>query len=116
MVEKENNDEIKETKNTDECGDNCGHDHKDLDINETIKQMGDLLYHNTHKKGETIKDTYKFWDTQPVPKIKEVVDHIGPIDDKNDWDGLRKTPLNLPNDYYWHDININDKKELQMVR
>jgi len=88
------------------------------DINSTLKQMGDLLYNNKKlKKGEQVKDQYKFWDTQPVPSFKDQQNNnkIGPIDEKEDLDSLRKIPLNLPKNYYWHDINIKDKKELKMV-
>jgi len=114
MVEKEKETNTKKEEHTG-CGDNCGHDHPS-DYSDTIKQMGDLLYHgNKNKKSNDVKDIYKFWDTQPVPKIKDSVELIGPIDDKNDWDAVRKEPLKLPEKYYWNDININDKKDLRMV-
>jgi glycylpeptide N-tetradecanoyltransferase len=88
------------------------------DINSTLKQMGDLLYNNKNlKRGEQAKDKYKFWDTQPVPSFKDEVNTttIGPIDESEDLELIRKIPLNLPKNYSWHDINIKDKKELKMV-
>ena len=119
--ENDNKIESKTETNIDSCckvGSGCGKDQNE-DINCTLKQMGDLLYNNKNlKRGEHAKDKYKFWDTQPVPSFKDEVNTttIGPIDESEDLELIRKIPLNLPKSYSWHDINIKDKKELKMVK
>jgi hypothetical protein len=117
MEKIDENDNKIESKNEDKI-DNVENIDQNQDINSTLKQMGDLLYNNKKlKKGEHAKDQYKFWDTQPVPKFKDEINTstIGPIDESEDLELIRKIPLNLPKSYSWHDINIKDKKELKMV-
>lgn len=90
----------------------------DNDIEDAQKQFQNMMFHNQKmKKGEMVKEKYAFWDGQPVPSFHtEKSDKIGPIDDKNDLEALRKTPYNLPKNFEWHDVDINNKKELQAVR
>lgn len=81
-----------------------------------FKEMNELLFNKKFKKGEQIKDIYKFWDTQPVTNFKEESSKLGPIDDKNDLDAVRKEPLALPKNFFWQDIDIKNKKELTQVK
>ena len=63
-----------------------------------------------------IKNEYKFWDTQPVPKIKsEDSTEIGPINLENDLEKERKDPLKLPASFSWYDIDINKDTDLTNV-
>lgn len=91
---------------------------ENTDIKEEIKnfkEMNELLFNKKFKKGEQIKDVYKFWDTQPVTNFKEESVKLGPIDDKNDLEAVRKEPLALPKNFFWQDIDIKNKKELTQV-
>lgn len=86
------------------------------EVDEMMKQIGDMMYNNNNvKKGEQHKDTYKFWDTQPVPKFNSEIENEGPLDNKNDLEAVRKEPYNLPKNFNWHDIDIKNKKELKQV-
>jgi len=83
----------------------------------TLKEMGELLSHKSkYKKGDIIKDEYKFWGTQPVNDFKhDEIKPIGPIDVEKSVDDVQKLPYKLPTNFSWHDVNIKDKKELNMV-
>lgn len=67
------------------------------------------------KKEEGPKEKYAFWDSQPVPKIQSNVEETGPIENKT-LDEVRKEPYNLPKNYSWYDLDINDPKDLKKVR
>lgn len=93
-------------------------DDENVDVKDemkSFKEMNELLFNKKFKKGEHIKDVYKFWDTQPVTNFKEETVKLGPIDDKNDLEAVRKEPLALPKDFIWQDIDIKNKKELTQV-
>ncbi len=91
---------------------------ENVDVKEELKnykEMNELLFNKKFKKGEQIKDTYKFWDTQPVTNFKESSVKLGPIDDKNDLESVRKEPLPLPKNFFWQDVDIKNKKDLTQV-
>jgi glycylpeptide N-tetradecanoyltransferase len=80
----------------------------------SIKQM--LFKNSSNKKGEQMKDAYKFWDTQPVPKMfSEDAKEVGPIDTDNDVEKERKEPYKLPTGFTWYDVDINSDSDLTMV-
>jgi glycylpeptide N-tetradecanoyltransferase len=84
------------------------------DILNSLKQM--LFKSGSQKKGEQVKDSYKFWDTQPVPKMNsEDTTEVGPIDTDNDVEKERQEPYKLPTGFSWYDMEIHDDKELTMV-
>lgn len=87
------------------------------ELEDQLKYMKELLNQPSRRSGqENIKDKYKFWDTQPVPSFKDSMPTaIGPIDGKDDYDAVRKTPYALPKNFEWYDVDINDKKDLKMV-
>lgn len=85
--------------------------------NEYINAMKEVLFKNRNNKSEQVKNEYKFWDTQPVPKIKsEDSTEIGPIDLENDLEKERKDPLKLPASFSWYDIDINKDTDLTKVK
>lgn len=50
---------------------------------------------------------YKFWNTQPVPKIdEEVQDGNGPIEPDLSPEQIRKEPLNLPSGFEWCELDL----------
>jgi len=84
---------------------------------ENINSLKDALFKHKMNKSEQVKDNYKFWDTQPVPKIKsDDSDEIGPLDTNNDVEKERKEPLKLPNTFSWSDIDINNNSDLTKVK
>lgn len=83
---------------------------------EHVDMLEQMTFGNKLRPGETIKDNYKFWDTQPVPSFKsQKIEKIGPIDETEDWDALRKTPYNLPKGFSWEDVDIKNKNDLKEV-
>lgn len=60
---------------------------------------------------------HDFWDTQPVPRLNEVVSSeiSGPIDAQKTVDDIRKNPYNLPDGYEWCETDVNDEKTLSEV-
>uniref|UniRef100_A0A0L0P3Z3 Glycylpeptide N-tetradecanoyltransferase n=1 Tax=Candidozyma auris TaxID=498019 RepID=A0A0L0P3Z3_CANAR len=81
-------------------------------IEELLKLMlmGEVL-NETQKK--QMKD-YKFWKTQPVPSLDEVVDNYGPIEVKTPAD-VPDEPLPLLNEFYWLTIDVESLSELDEV-
>lgn len=82
-------------------------------IEELLKliSMGEVLNETQQKQ---MKD-YKFWKTQPVPSLDEVVETDGPID-------ATKTPLDIPDeplpllgDFEWSTIDVESSSELDEV-
>lgn len=58
------------------------------------------------------KKLYEFWDSQPVPKLNEV---IGPDTNESvegDKTDIRKEPYTLPNGFVWDTLDLNNEKEL----
>lgn len=85
--------------------------------NKAMDEIRQLLFNQKkNKKGEQIKEEYKFWDTQPVPKINsEDNDLIGPINTENDIDKEKKEPYNLPTGFSWWDVDINKDSDITKV-
>jgi hypothetical protein len=113
--QKNDKDDQNEDNNQDNNQDNKDNNQgNDEDMQNLLKQM---LFKNNIKKGEQVKDIYKFWDTQPVPRMdSEEATEVGPIISENDIEVERKEPYNLPTGYIWYDIDIHDDKELTMVK
>jgi glycylpeptide N-tetradecanoyltransferase len=86
--------------------------------NKAMEEIRQMLYsQKKNKKGEQIKDSYKFWDTQPVPKINsEDQDTVGPIETDNDVEKERKEPYPLPKGFTWWDVDINKDSDLTKVK
>lgn len=58
-------------------------------------------------EGKTQND-YKFWDTQPVPKLDEVVTEHGPIEADKKPEELKKEPLALPKGFEWCELDLSN--------
>ncbi len=81
-----------------------------------LNTLKEVLFKKKNNKSEAVKTEYKFWDTQPVPKIQsEDTSEIGPIDTENDVEKERKEPLKLPASYSWYDVDINNESDLWKV-
>jgi len=59
------------------------------------------------------KDSHKFWDTQPVPKLSENINDAGPIDANVDVSSVRQEPYNMPGGFEWCILNVEDPVQLQ---
>jgi glycylpeptide N-tetradecanoyltransferase len=89
----------------------------ELNQKDNLHSLKDALFKLKKNKSEQVKDNYKFWDTQPVPKIKsDDSDEIGPLDENNDIEKERKEPFKLPNTFSWYDIDINNSNDLSKVK
>lgn len=80
---------------------------------EELNKLAEIL--KLKKKGEDIKDHYKFWDTQPVPNFKDDYKDmkIGPIEENNKVEEVKKEPYSLPKNFYWKDVDIKNSNDLQ---
>lgn len=58
---------------------------------------------------------HKFWSTQPVPRLDEVVTEEGPIEPDMPKDDLRQEPYKLPAGYVWSLIDLNIESEMTDV-
>jgi glycylpeptide N-tetradecanoyltransferase len=89
----------------------------EMDNTEMLNSLKQMLYKSSsNKKGDQIKENYKFWDTQPVPKITSLdTSEVGPIDNDNDVEKERQEPYKLPSNFSWYDLDINDNSDLSKV-
>ncbi|TSK20190.1 Glycylpeptide N-tetradecanoyltransferase 2 [Bagarius yarrelli] len=60
---------------------------------------------------EATKHKYQFWDTQPVPKLNEVVTTHGPIEP--DKENVRQEPYSLPQGFMWDTLDLSNAEVLK---
>ncbi|XP_063565978.1 glycylpeptide N-tetradecanoyltransferase 2 isoform X6 [Gorilla gorilla gorilla] len=60
---------------------------------------------------EAAKHRYQFWDTQPVPKLDEVITSHGAIEP--DKDNIRQEPYSLPQGFMWDTLDLSDTEVLK---
>uniref|UniRef100_A0A3Q2VD60 Glycylpeptide N-tetradecanoyltransferase n=1 Tax=Haplochromis burtoni TaxID=8153 RepID=A0A3Q2VD60_HAPBU len=60
---------------------------------------------------EAAKHKYQFWDTQPVPKLNEVVTSHGPIE--ADKENIRQEPYSLPQGFMWDTLDLSNADVLK---
>ncbi|CAL8342586.1 unnamed protein product [Arctogadus glacialis] len=60
---------------------------------------------------EASRRSYQFWDTQPVPKLGEVVTSHGSIEP--DKDNIREEPYTLPQGFCWDALDLGDPAVLK---
>lgn len=58
---------------------------------------------------------YKFWSTQPVPALDDVVETDGPIEQDKQIQEIRNEPYALPNGYEWCTVDLDDEMECKAV-
>lgn len=82
-------------------------------IEELLKliSMGEVLNEAQQKQ---MKD-YKFWKTQPVPSLDEVVSAEGPIDATKTPEDVPDSPLPLLGDFEWSTIDVESSSDLDEV-
>lgn len=63
-------------------------------------------------KGE-VKDSYKFWEEQPVPQFKKDIGvEFGPINKDCKVEEERQIPYKLPDGYEWADVDVTNEGQL----
>uniref|UniRef100_A0A8C5J8W3 Glycylpeptide N-tetradecanoyltransferase n=1 Tax=Junco hyemalis TaxID=40217 RepID=A0A8C5J8W3_JUNHY len=60
---------------------------------------------------EAAKRKYQFWDTQPVPKLNEVITSHGAIEP--DKDNVRLEPYSLPQGFMWDTLDLSNAEVLK---
>uniref|UniRef100_A0A8C5P2X4 Glycylpeptide N-tetradecanoyltransferase n=1 Tax=Jaculus jaculus TaxID=51337 RepID=A0A8C5P2X4_JACJA len=60
---------------------------------------------------EATKHRYQFWDTQPVPKLNEVITSHGAIEP--DKDNVCQEPYSLPQGFMWDTLDLSDARVLK---
>ncbi|MEQ2184525.1 Glycylpeptide N-tetradecanoyltransferase 2 [Goodea atripinnis] len=60
---------------------------------------------------DATKHKYQFWDTQPVPKLNEVVTSHGPIE--ADKENIRQEPYSLPQGFMWDTLDLSNADVLK---
>lgn len=61
-------------------------------------------------KGLQLQD-FKFWNTQPVPKMNEQIEIEGPIEPNKKKGEIQKDPYPLPDLFEWCVIDLNDESQ-----
>uniref|UniRef100_A0A914Q6N8 Glycylpeptide N-tetradecanoyltransferase n=1 Tax=Panagrolaimus davidi TaxID=227884 RepID=A0A914Q6N8_9BILA len=56
---------------------------------------------------------FKFWNTQPVPKLEEIVTENTYINTSVAVEKVQQEPYNLPNGMHWNEIDLTDPGELK---
>lgn len=57
---------------------------------------------------EAMQKSYKFWSTQPVPKLDEKIEQNEPIEADKQIADIRADPYALPEGFKWEALNLND--------
>ncbi|ODV81723.1 Glycylpeptide N-tetradecanoyltransferase [Suhomyces tanzawaensis NRRL Y-17324] len=71
-------------------------------------------------RGETLTETqqkqmndYKFWKTQPVPRLDEAIDSEGPINGTLTPADIPDEPLPLLDSFEWSDVDLDSEAEVE---
>ncbi|VVC32295.1 Myristoyl-CoA:protein N-myristoyltransferase,Myristoyl-CoA:protein N- [Cinara cedri] len=57
---------------------------------------------------EALHKQYRFWYTQPVPKMNETIINDGPIEEDKMVDQIRVEPFTLPAGFIWDTLSLDD--------
>ncbi|KFB34990.1 AGAP001804-PA-like protein [Anopheles sinensis] len=62
---------------------------------------------------EALHKSFKFWSTQPVPRMDEKIQANEPIEADKQLSEIRQEPYALPDGFSWDTMNLNDPLELK---
>uniref|UniRef100_A0AAG5D4R1 Glycylpeptide N-tetradecanoyltransferase n=1 Tax=Anopheles atroparvus TaxID=41427 RepID=A0AAG5D4R1_ANOAO len=62
---------------------------------------------------EVLHKSFKFWSTQPVPRMDEKIQANEPIEADKQLSEIRQEPYALPDGFSWDTMNLNDPLELK---
>ncbi|TKR67497.1 hypothetical protein L596_023645 [Steinernema carpocapsae] len=84
------------------------------DVKKLTETLNNLQTSTTAAKdlGEAMRHQYKFWETQPVPKIDEIVTENNFIEPNVDVSTIRAEPYTLPKNFVWCDLDIDAENQL----
>lgn len=82
---------------------------------EFIKQMKEWQSNPKFKELQKLLQPHKFWDTQPVPKFKDMKGDDGPIITDNTLENVQKDPRPLPTGFEWSNVNLLNDEEAEEV-
>lgn len=85
-----------------------------------LKQWLEMLSLNSNARMKTpeeaTKHNYKFWSTQPVPRLdEEQICANEPIEADKALSEIRAEPYSLPDGFEWDTVNIDDQSALKEV-
>ena len=68
------------------------------------------------KKKPNLDSEHKFWDTQPVPSLRDNFEgECGPLDPNTDLSTIRSEPYNMPTGFEWCSLDVNDPNQIQEI-
>ncbi|VDK72835.1 unnamed protein product [Litomosoides sigmodontis] len=117
-IAQQNGEEINDDSTQDKAGRNSPTDVIDLkEFTESalMKKFEPLTVGGTSAAKHIIeaqRHKYLFWDTQPVPKINEMVTENRAIEPPLEISEVREEPFSLPDPFCWCDVEISSVKEL----
>uniref|UniRef100_A0A182M789 Glycylpeptide N-tetradecanoyltransferase n=1 Tax=Anopheles culicifacies TaxID=139723 RepID=A0A182M789_9DIPT len=85
----------------------------------TVQEMLEHLKANTRllkpakTPEEALHKSYKFWSTQPVPRMDENILANEPIEQDKPLSEIRQEPYALPDGFTWDTMNLNDPLQLK---
>lgn len=66
-------------------------------------------YARIQAKGQDNDREHKFWNTQPVPRLKDVFGgDSGPLDQNTDIASVKQEPYNMPAGFEWCSLDVTD--------
>ncbi|XP_055679514.1 glycylpeptide N-tetradecanoyltransferase [Lutzomyia longipalpis] len=80
---------------------------------EQLKVGSKYLMRTPKTPEEANQRSFKFWSTQPVPKLDETISTNEPIDAARDVAAIRQDPYSLPDGFKWDTLVIDEKDVLQ---
>ncbi|XP_055705320.1 glycylpeptide N-tetradecanoyltransferase [Phlebotomus papatasi] len=80
---------------------------------EQLKVGSKFLMRNPKTPDEAKQRSFKFWSTQPVPKLDETISTNEPIDEARDVEAIRQEPYSLPDGFKWDTLEIDQAGVLQ---
>lgn len=94
-------------------------DEKNENILSNIKSLMDQLKLNSNLINRSAKvpadakhKPYKFWSTQPVPKLDELVQVNEAVEKNKQIADIHPVPYSLPDGFQWDNIDLEDEKSL----
>jgi glycylpeptide N-tetradecanoyltransferase len=80
---------------------------------EVIKQLNLVTNPQKQPKKTPQQDDYKFWKTQPVPRIDEFPEEHAAIDSEKKVEEVRQEPYTMPAGFVWCSLDLSKKEEAQ---
>lgn len=76
-------------------------------------QMMKMQSRQPRNAEEALHKRYAFWETQPVPKLDELITDNGVIEEDLPRDQIRQDPYSLPDGFEWDTLDLDDAAVLK---